>query len=524
MKNIVGIYLGTTFSAIAKINTLGRPEISPDLEGNRITASTIFFDESGKTIVGDAAKSSAGLSPERYAEIFKRDMGEPYYRGADGEPRIIADKKWSPVELSAILLSKIKTDFEKMHGNIDYAVITVPAYFDEKRRKATMDAAKLAKLNITNIINEPTAAGLYYATQQNIIGETVVFDLGGGTFDVTLMTIEKDNQNGVKVEIKTSFGDHQLGGKDFDKEIVNEIIASYKEKYSYEVQLNSGEYYELMETAESIKKDLSKKEELTKVIRLDKGSLSYTISRSHFETLIGAYFEKIEMLCESVLDEANINVSQIKQVILVGGSSRIPLVTRTIKKVYGMEPTLVGNMDESVALGAALSAGISVANIEGTSVLDKEAFDNLNSVDIEDVSNSGYGTLILDYDKELGKHILVNDILIPKNTKLPHSVKKTFYTVNDNQTTVNISVTQGNSESADRVKILKKLEMQLPSGRPQGQPLEFKYAYDVNQRMTCEFFDVNSGRREEIKLSITGDVSENEETDSYDDIEDFLDF
>ena len=260
MKNIVGIDLGTTFSAISKINSLGRPEISPDLEGSRITASAIFFDKSGKTIVGEMAKNAAGTAPERYAEIFKRDMGEPYYRGADGEPREINGKKWSPVELSGILLSKIKADFEKMHGPIDYAVITVPAYFDEKRRKATMDAAKLAKLNITNIINEPTAAGLYYATQQNVLGETIVFDLGGGTFDVTLLTIEKENQSNVKVEIKTSFGDHQLGGKDFDKSIVSEIVKQYKDKYDYEVRDNSGEYFELMEHAETIKKDLSKKE------------------------------------------------------------------------------------------------------------------------------------------------------------------------------------------------------------------------------------------------------------------------
>lgn len=524
MKNIVGIDLGTTYSAISKINSLGRPEISPDLDGARITASAIFFDQSGKTIVGEMAKDQAITSPERYAEIFKRDMGEPYYRGADGEPRDINGKKWSPVELSGILLSKIKSDFEKMNGPIDYAVITVPAYFDEKRRKATMDAAKLAKINITNIINEPTAAGLYYATQQNVSGETIVFDLGGGTFDVTLLSIEKENQTNVKVEIRTSFGDHQLGGKDFDKAIVNEIIKKYKDSHDYEVKANSGEYFELMGYAETIKKELSKKEDVEKIIRLDKGPLTYKLSRSHFEKMISPFFEKIEMLCESVLDEVSMKATDIKQVILVGGSSRIPLVSKTIKEVYGLEPTLVGNMDESVALGAALSAGISVANIEGTSVLDKEAFDNLNAVDVEEITNSGYGTLIVDFDKELNKHVMTNSILIPKNTKLPHKVKKTFYTIADNQTVVDISITEGNHTSPDRVKTLKNLEMQLPSGRPAGQPLEFTYEYDINQRMNCEFFDVNSGRREQIKVTITGDITENEDTDSYDDIEDFLDF
>ena len=230
------------------------------------------------------------------------------------------------------------------------------------------------------------------------------------------------------------------------------------------------------------------------------------------------------MLCESVLDEVKMDASQIKQVILVGGSSRIPLVTKTIKEIYGLEPIIVGNMDESVALGAALSAGISAANLEGSSILDKEAFDNLNSVDVEDVTNSGYGTLIVEYDQELNKTVNVNSILIPKNTKIPHKIKETFYTMADNQISAHISITQGNNTSPDRVKILKEIDMQLPAGRPQGQPLEFTYEYDINGRMNCEFFDVNSGRREQIKISITGDVTENEDSDSYDDIEDFLDF
>ena len=524
MKNIVGIDLGTTYSAVAKINKLGRPEITPGLDGERITASAIFFDSSGKTLVGELAKNSASSDPNLYAEAFKRDMGEEFYRGAEGEPRLINGKNWSPVELSGILLSKLRSDFEKTTGSMDYTVITVPAYFDEKRRKATMDAAKLAKLNVTSIINEPTAAGLYYATQKEISGKTVVFDLGGGTFDVTLLEIEKSTSSKIKVDIISSLGDHQLGGKDFDMAIVEDIIKKYKEKYNVLIEKNSGDYYYLMDIAEGIKKEISKKTTSKSIVRLNQGPIEYSISRETFEKMIAPFFEKIEMLCESLLDEGKVKSSEINQIILVGGSSRIPLVTATIKEVYGKEPIQVGNMDESVALGAALAAGIDVAEKEGVSVLDEEAFKNLNSVDVVDVSNIGYGTLIMDRDSETGNLVEVNDILIPKNTKLPFSVTKTYYTLSDNQTQVDISITEGNNSSPSKVKKLKQMSMQLPSGRPQGQPLEFKYSYDKNQRMHCEFFDVNSGRREEIKLSITGDISVNEDSDEYEDLENYLDF
>jgi len=524
MKNIVGIDLGTTFSGVSKINSLGRPEIVPNNEAERITASAIFFDPSGKTITGTAATRQSAQDPDRYAEMFKRDMGEEFYRGTDGKPREVAGKKWSPVDLSSILLSKLRSDFEKTVGKIDYAVVTVPAYFDDKRRRATKLAAEKAKINVISIINEPTAAGLYYATQKDINGKTIVFDLGGGTFDVTLLDIAKNNGKN-EVDIITSLGDHKLGGKDFDMAIVKDMSTKYKAQYGEEIKSYSQDYFYLMEIAQNLKKDLSKKESVSFNARLPKGTLNYTLKRSEFEKMISPFFEKIEMLCESVLDEAKEKADNIKNVILVGGSSRIPLVTKTIKEVYNLEPIQVGNMDESVALGAALYAGIEMAAKEGAAVLNEEAYNELKGTNVTDVTNNGYGTIVMDRDPETGSIVEVNSILIPKNTKLPHTVTKKFFTMSDNQTAVDINITEGNSESVNRVNVKKKIRMELPSGRPQGQPIEVKYSYDKNGIMHCEFFDVNSGRREEIKLTISPDTKEvPEDSGTYDDLEDYLDF
>ncbi len=511
MSNICGIDLGTTYSAISKLNSVGKPEIAPNGDGSRMIPSVIYFDDS-KTWVGEIARNMSEIDHTRYVEIVKRYMGDEYY------PHLVQNKRWTPEDLSAIILSKIKLDFENQYGKIDSCVITVPAYFDEVRRGATMNAAKKAGLNIIGIVNEPTAAGLFYATQFNISGKTVVFDLGGGTFDVTLLDVKTTSSAEKDIEIITSVGDHELGGKDFDIEIANFINEKYKEKFNTLYSETPEQYNHLLKVSELLKKDLSKLDIVKTSISGNKGTLTLEISRIEFEAMIAKYFAKIEMLIESALIEGNIQASDVKQVILVGGSSRLPLVEKSLKKIFFKSPMRVGNMDESVSLGATIYAALQTLNSDDA-LLDSKAKTEIGGIALTDVCNHSYGTLSVSYDEDIEKERLENTILIPKNTKLPYSITKTFYTISEGQTKIDISITQGESSYPDEVNILKQFEMSLPPNRPSSQPVEITYSYDRNQRMRCLFKDLNSGRSEVVEIS-----AEDIESDESMNLDEFLNF
>ena len=516
MKNIVGIDLGTTYSAISRLNELGKPEIAPFENGERLIASSIYFGDD-KILVGKLARNQSNIDATRYVELVKRYMGEPYFLDERGEPRKILDKNWKPSELAGIILKKVKEDYELQYGRIDGAIITVPAYFDELRRQATMDAAKYAGIKVTGIINEPTAAGLYYATNKNLTGNLVVFDLGGGTFDVT--TLKSIDNNGKKeVSIITSQGDHKLGGKDFDKEIVKDINQKYKQKYGKEYSDTPEKFNFLMNRAEEIKKQLSDLNEVKEDFPADKEIFNYSITRQEFEKMISPFFSKIEMLVENVMDDSKLRFNEIDHIILVGGSSRIPIVTETLNKMFKKDPTRVGNLDESVSLGAAIYCGIQTLEDEGNGVFSKEARENLDNINMSDVTNHSFGTFIVEFDQDVNQNVEVNDIIIPKDTKLPAEVTKTYYTVSDNQTAIEITITQGEFRDRKKVSILKETTMNLPSGRRRGQPVEVTYAYDKNGMMKCTFFDVKSGRRESVDLSVSG---KKESTYDFDDVVNF---
>jgi molecular chaperone DnaK len=507
MNQIVGIDLGTTFSAIARLNSVGRPEISPLGDGERITPSAIYFDES-KTLVGESARYKSQVDASRYVEIVKRYMGDDYF------PRDILGKKWTPSDLSSIILRKIAQDFESQYGPIETAIITVPAYFDEKRRKATMDAALKAELNIAGIVNEPTAAGLYYATVHNIKGKTLVFDLGGGTFDVTLLDVKEAGKS-YDVQIITSQGDHQLGGKDFDMAIMKDINKKYEALYGNQLLESKEKEFQILSEAEIIKKELSQSDQVKRVIYGNDGPITYELSATDFELLIAPYFAKIEMLIENLVEDAGLKFSQVDQIVLAGGSSRIPLVKKTISKIFGKDPLKVGNLDESVALGAAIYAGLQAIE-NGSGEFSEAAQEVLNNVHLTDVANHSYGTLIA---KEGNYNENENSFIIPKNTPIPVEITKTFYTISDNQTKINLTVTQGESVDPYGVNILSQKEMDIPGNRPAGQPVEVTYSYDKNQRMKCVFHDVNSGYKETIELSTDPDQSAPSEN-----LDDFVNF
>lgn len=485
MANIIGIDLGTTMSAIAKLNDLAKPEIIPNDDGDRITPSVILFDNE-TLIVGEGAKGQAGLS-NKIAKEFKREMHNPDYRfKVDG-------KQLSATELSSLVLKKLT-----QNTNSKDVVISVPAYFKESQRKATMDAGKLAGLNVLAIINEPTAAAIYYASTMDLNNKTVmIYDLGGGTFDVSIVKIDGNN-----VTVLSSEGDHHLGGVDFDNIVLEIATQKYKDKNNENPFKDDIEKQDRLIEAEKIKKQLSSRPKQKWNIKPDSGNnMAVEISRNEFEEKLSSHISKTEILVEKALMDADLEAGDIDDVLLVGGSTRIPAFTESIKNLINKEPKKDVNPDEAVALGAAIKAGLVMIEKNPDSVNDNIKRE-LSDTKLTDVANHSYGTIAINYDKKLEKHILTNAIIIPKNTQLPCSISRSFATTHENQEVVEISVTQGESEDPDFVDVITKQEMKLPPNRPQGQELEFTYKYDANQIMHCIFKDMESGKIAEANIHL----------------------
>ena len=490
--NLVGIDLGTTFSALAVLNSIGKPEIVPNADGERLTPSAIFFDEENSdTIqVGAEAINSRYLNPERSARWIKRHMGDADYK------KNIDGKDWSPVELSALILKKLKK--ECVIGNDENcdAVISVPAHFDEVRRKATMDAGAMAGLNVIGIVNEPVAAALYYATNRHVSGKVLVYDLGGGTFDVTIMDVK-----GHEIDIICSQGDHELGGIDFDKEILTMIEQAYKKKFKKKLITQDEDRANYEDEAEDIKKILSKRQAAKKMLYGPAGNMRIEITRDMFEQAISSLISRIDILLEVALEEASLEPSQIDKVLLAGGSSRIPLIHQRLEKKFGFAPETAVNVDECVALGAALQAGL-IMQKENPEAVAAGILKGLGDVKLTDVCNHSYGTVCAPVDKETGKRVIKNLIILNKNTPLPCQESQVFYTVSENQTELEVTVTQGEDSSVEYVNEIATHKFELPEGRDAGCPVKVTYSYDTNQRMHCKFEDVESERVLEIDFSL----------------------
>jgi molecular chaperone DnaK len=500
MANIVGIDLGTTFSALAILNAIGKPEIVPNADGERLTASAIFFDEENPDIirVGVEAINSRRLNAQRSVRWIKRHMGDAnYHRDIDG-------KDWTPVELSSLILKKLKQECSVEHGEIRDAVISVPAHFDEIRRKATMDAGTMAGLNVIGIVNEPVAAALYYATTRKISGKVLVYDLGGGTFDVTIMDV-----NGHQMDIVCSQGDHALGGVDFDQKILEMLEQKYRDKFSAELIGSDEDRAKYEDEAEDIKKTLSRRSVAKKMLYGPAGNMRVEITREMFEQGISSLMARTDILVEVVLKEAGIEPSGIDKVLLVGGSTRIPSVRERLEKVFGTAPETAVNVDECVALGAALHAGLTTLR-ETPDALPAGVAKGLQDINLTDVCNHSYGTICAPIDKETGRRVIENRIILKKNTPLPCESTQTFYTVSEGQEEIEVTITQGEDTAVEYVNKIGTHKFKLPPGRPADRPIEVTYSYDVNQRMHCKFKDIESDRVLEVDLSLDqdGNVSE----------------
>ena len=497
-NKIVGIDLGTTFSAIAVLDGIGNPEILPDLKNNRITASAVYLSANNESKVGSEALSAIKAEPNRVITEIKRHMrDEVVYSIKTGEwiEKKFDDKsdeEFTPAQLSSMILKKLTSFGEK----IDKAVITVPAMFANDARQATVDAAKMAGLSgyesdVIELINEPTAAIFHYANLPgvSITGKVMVVDLGGGTFDVTIA-----NVNGKKVDVIHSEGNPNLGGKDFDRVLLEFMSEQYKDQLGADLNIDDVEY--LMQ-AEELKKILSTRETHAIVIDGPNGpSKKIEITRKKFEDLCANLIEAIKLKMDSCVKKAKLQKNDISQILLVGGSTRMPCVTNAIKETMEKDPTKGVNVDEAVASGAALYAG-TIADKSDLNEAQKEA---MSKIDLSDVANHYFGTLAQGFDHERQKYFQFNSIIIEKGAKLPVA-KTNPYSLIADQNSFPATVTQsdGPTENKEFVHVIAQEQVEIQNGKKDDE-VQVTFSYDKSQIMHCTFEHIPSGKKHEIQI------------------------
>jgi len=473
-KKYVGIDLGTSTSGLAHVKADGTPEIVPNMDGERLTPSIVYFDRfEGVKLIGSSARD--GGDPDRTVHNIKKHMDDPsFFIEMDGQ-------KWTPTEISALILTKLKQDCSNIIGEIDEIVITVPANFNELARNATATACRLAGLTVSRLVNEPTAAALYYAQARNISGKVMVYDLGGGTLDITILNIDGD-----KIDILLSEGARHLGGSNFD-EIVIEILAQeYQKQNGADLFQDERQRRRVLTMSEDAKKMLSKLKHITETVGNETdGAARIDLTRDLFEKAISNLLTRTVMLVEQALDSLDLKPDDIDHVVLVGGSTRIPIVPQTLRDEFGFDPISCGNVDECVALGAALFA--------------KQARR------VSEVCNQSYGTIAIIEDAASGESSLRNSIVIPKNTAIPCSMSQTYMTSEDNEKLIEVEITQGEDLDPRYVDIVGKISLEVPPNRPAGCEVTVTYSYDENQRVKATIHDEESGTSKNIDIEYEGD-------------------
>ena len=473
MAKVIGIDLGTTNSCVAVMEG-GEPVVIANQEGARTTPSVVGFTKNGERLVGQLAKRQAVSNPENTISSIKRHMGSDYKVTVEG-------KSYTPQEISAMVLQKIKADAEAYLGEtVSQAVITVPAYFTDAQRQATKDAGAIAGLEVLRIINEPTAAALAYGVDKDEDGKVLVFDLGGGTFDVSILELG----DGV-FEVKATSGNNHLGGDDFDNRIMEWLISEFKKESGIDLSNDKMADQRLKEAAEKAKIELSGT--LSTQINLPfitadatgPKHLDLTLTRAKFEELTADLVEATIEPTKKALADSGLSVSEIDKVLLVGGSSRIPAVQEAIKRVLGKEPTKNVNPDECVAVGAAIQGGVLVGEVKDVLLLDVTPL----SLGIETLG--GVFTRIID-----------------RNTTIPTSKSQVFSTAADNQPSVDIHVLQGEREFANDNKTLGRFELTGIPAAPRGVPkIEVTFDIDANGIVHVKAKDL--GTQKEQKITIT---------------------
>ena len=484
MARAVGIDLGTTNSAIAVLEG-GEPTIIPNAEGARTTPSVVAFSKTGEVLVGEIAKRQAVTNVDRTISSVKRHMGTDWTTEIDG-------KKYTAQEISARILMKLKADAEAYLGEpVTEAVITVPAYFNDAQRQATKDAGQIAGLKVERIVNEPTAAALAYGLEKGKEDELIlVFDLGGGTFDVSLLEVGKDDDGFSTIQVRATSGDNHLGGDDWDQRIVNWLIDQVKAKTGADLSKDAVALQRLKEAAEQAKKELSSATSTNISLQYLSMTadgpihLDETLTRAKFEELTADLLERTKKPFRDVMAEAGVTVSEIDHVVLVGGSTRMPAVTEVVKELTGgREPNKGVNPDEVVAVGAALQAGV----IQG---------------DRKDVLLIDVTPLSLGIETKGG----VMTKLIDRNTAIPTKASEIFSTAEDGQPSVLIQVYQGEREFARDNKLLGTFELSGIAPAPRGVP-QIEVTFDIDANGIVHVSAKDRGTGKEQSVTITGGSS-----------------
>ena len=482
MGKVIGIDLGTTNSCVAVMEG-GEPVVIPNSEGNRTTASVLGISKTGERLVGQVAKRQAITNPDNTVSSIKRHMGTDY-------KATVAGTAYTPQEISAMILQKLKADAEAYLGEgVSEAVITVPAYFTDSQRQATKDAGKIAGLNVLRIINEPTAAALAYGMDKEDDQTVLVFDLGGGTFDVSILELG----DGI-FEVKATSGNNRLGGDDFDEKVIDWMLVEFKKETGIDLSSDKTAMQRLKEAAEKAKIELStvttSNINLPFITMNENGPqhLDLTLSRAKFNELTADLVEKTMGPTRQALKDAGLSANDIHKVILVGGSSRIPAVQDAIKNLLGKEPFKGINPDECVAIGAAIQGGVLAGEVKDVVLLDVTPL----SLGIETLGG-------------------VFTKIVERNTTIPVSRQQVFTTAADNQTSTDIHVLQGEREMAQYNKTLGRFTLMDIPPAPRGIPqIEVKFDIDANGIVNVSAKDLGTGKEQRITIKSSSGLSDAE--------------
>jgi len=490
---VIGIDLGTTFSAVARVNDDGKAEIITNRDGERTTPSVVMFED-GTAVVGEQAKENSIVDPYNVCQFVKRQMGKKAFSFD-----VSLNERYTAEEISAMILKRLKEDAEAYTGErVEGAVITVPAYFDDAQRKATQDAGEIAGLNVIGIINEPTAAAIAYCHgQADTDGNVMVYDLGGGTFDITVMKLS-DHLG--KVDILATTGDRNLGGFDFDNVIMTKIVNEFSEKYGIDIVEDDTAYQDLRIKAESAKKALSNRSKTNISVVSQGQAVKVEITREEFESLIKGYLDSTRSSMEMAMDDADLKWSDLTKVLLVGGSTRVPAVQNMIKEVTGIEPSHELNPDEAVAIGAAYYAdSVNGKRTGGTVKADKR-------VEVTDVNSHSLGVVTLDENTQRE----TVSFILKRNTPLPAYGERDYKTVCEGQTQFFLQVAEGEDEDPAYDTVIGKAMIPL-TPRPYIYSILMSMQYDIDGIIHVRVLDLVDGADlGELKIERDANLTEDD--------------